>query len=185
MSVASHITRYSVMPIPPVEAHTVWFDAGAVRIGVEYRLLTDAIAAASQLEAAQGETRGETRGLDDRGVALHVCGEQDGVWRELLRFDCFVEDPHYHYVSWRDRANEMLHLDPSADGDPLAWALERIRTRLPQMLVRAGAVDVAGRVESSRLEALLPQLTQAAFQARFAHEGADARAASRAGGGGR
>ena len=33
----------------------------------------------------------------------------------------------------------MIHLDPVADGDPLAWALERLRTRLPQMLERAGA----------------------------------------------
>src|SRR3990172_2415710 len=32
-----HVTRYSVMPIPPVEAHTAWFDAGPLRIGVEYR----------------------------------------------------------------------------------------------------------------------------------------------------
>ena len=39
-------------------------------------------------------------------------------------------------------------VDPIADGDPLAWALERIRTRLPQMLARAGADDVAAAIAS-------------------------------------
>jgi len=171
-----HVTRYSVMPIPPVEAHTTWFEAGALRIGVEYRLLTDAVAAASELAPASGDERGQTTGLDDRGVSLHVCGEQDGAWRELLRFDCFVEDPHYHYVSWRAKANEMIHLDPVADGDPLAWALERLRTRLPQMLARAGAADVAARVDPAALEDALPRVTEAAYRARYPHDAAaDAR----------
>ncbi len=165
-----HVTRYSVMPIPPVEAQTAWFEAGAVRIGVEYRRLTDAVAAAAELAEASGGERGQTTGLDDRGVALHVCGEQDGEWREFLRFDCFAEDPHYHYVSWREKANEMIHLDPVADGDPLHWALERIRTRLPQMLARAGAVDVAARLDPAALEDALPRVTEAAFRARYEHD---------------
>jgi len=180
-----HITRYSVMPIPPVEAHTAWFDAGPLRIGVEYRLLTDAVAAANQLDAATGDERGQTMELDDRGVSLHVCGEQDGEWREFLRFDCFVEDPHYHYVSWRAKANEMVHLDPVADGDPLAWALERIRTRLPQMLARAGAADVAARVNHAALEDALPRVTQAAFRARYEHDAEKVLAAAVAAGGSR
>ena len=52
-----HITRYDRMPIPPVEAQTTWIDAGAVKIGVEYRLLTDAIAAADEVIAAAGATQ--------------------------------------------------------------------------------------------------------------------------------
>ena len=39
------VTHYDQMPIPPVEAHTQYFEAGAVTLGVEYRLLDDAIAA--------------------------------------------------------------------------------------------------------------------------------------------
>ncbi len=167
-----HVTRYSVMPIPPVEAHTSYFEAGGVEIGVEYRLLNDAIAAAAdaRLEAASGDERGQVTGLDDRGVALHVFATQDGERREFLRFDCFVEDPHYHYVSWRDRTNDMIHLDPVADGDPLAWALERIRTRLPQMLARAGAADVAETIDPARLEAVMPEVEALAFRVRAAKE---------------
>jgi hypothetical protein len=175
-----HITAYSVMPIPPVEANTRWFAAGALRIGVQYRLLDDAIAAAAdaRLEAATGSERGRTSGLDDRGVALHVCAEQDGEWREFLRFDCFQEDPHYHYVSHRERRNEMLHLDPIADGDALAWALERLRTRLPQMLARAGAVEVAARLDARALEEALPRIAEAAYRARYESDPAAVRAAA-------
>jgi len=176
----SHITSYSVMPIPPVAANTHWFDAGALRIGVQYRLLDDAIAAAAdaQLAAASGGERGQTTGLDDRGVALHIYAEQDGEWREFLRFDCFQEDPHYHYVSHRDRTNDMLHLDPIADGDALAWALERIRTRLPQMLARAGAADVVARIDARALEEALPRVAEAAYRARYESDAAAVRAAA-------
>src|SRR5262249_29026388 len=122
-----HITRYDQMPIPPIEPHTEYVEAGAVVFGIEYRVLTDEIAAASRLEAATGEERGQVTGLDDRGVSIHVFAKLESERTECLRFDCFVEDPHYHYIDWRKRSNEMLHLDPVADGDPLAWALERIR----------------------------------------------------------
>ena len=163
MSGPRHVTRYDVMPIPPVEAHTEWFEAGALAIGVEYRLVDEAVAAARQVEAAV---------LDDRGVSLHVVGDVDGVRREVLRFDCFVEDPHYHYVSWRAKANEVLHVDPVADGDPLAWALERLRTRLPQMLARAGAPELAAAVDAAVIAAALPRVAEAAARLRRAAEGA-------------
>ena len=68
-----------------------------------------ASAAVAQLTEAAGVSGGEAV-VDDRGVSLHVYGEQDGEWREFLRFDCFAEDPHYHYVGWREKTNEMLHL---------------------------------------------------------------------------
>jgi hypothetical protein len=164
-----HITRYDLMPIPPVEEHTELFEAGAVSFGVEYRLLDDAIAAASAVAAAAGNDAAPER-LDDRGVSLHVFAEVGGRRVEVLRFDCFEEDPHYHYVSWEARSNEMLHIDPVADGDPLAWALERIRTRLPQMLERAGAVEAAGRVDLRRVDAVLPRVAEAAFRARYHHD---------------
>jgi hypothetical protein len=164
-----HVTKYDQMPLPPVEAHTAWFEAGPIAIGVEYRLLDDAIAAAAEKQAAvgsAGSAAAAATGLDDRGVSLHVCGVEGGERLEYLRFDCFQEDPHYHYVSWRARMNHMLHLDPVAEGDPLAWALERIRTRLREMLERAGAAELAARVDPRAIEALLPKLAEAASRAR-------------------
>ena len=164
---AGHITRYDKMPIPPVEKQTRWFDVGALRIGVEYRLLTDAVAAASHTHDAAGGDSADVESFDDRGVSLHVCVRDGAGSMERVRFDCFQEDPHYHYVSWQQRSNEMLHIDPVADGDPLHWALECIRTRLPQMLERAGVKDAAACVDPALLEAVLPRVTEAAFAARF------------------
>ncbi len=175
----SGVTRYSVMPIPPVEAHTTWFDAGGVRIGVEYRLLNDAISAAADLAEASGDAPGTAEDLDDRGVSLHVCAQQDGEQREFLRFDCFQEDPHYHYVSWREHNNDMVHMDLIATGDPIAWALERVRTRLPQMLERAGAAEAARSVDTAEVERILPKVTELAYRLRFAeHDDASLEAAA-------
>ena len=167
---ASHITRYDVMPIPPVEEQTEYFEAGAIRFGVEYRLLNDAIAAASTVGPASGVDPGPSS-FDDRGVSLHVfCPGEGGESLEHLRFDCFDEDPHYHYISWKAPSNEMVHIDPIADGDPLRWALERIRTRLPQMLERAGASDGARSVDPRLIEEVLPRLAAAAYRARYQHD---------------
>ena len=51
-----HITRYDRMPIPALDSQTEYFEAGVIRIGVEYRVLTEAVAAAARvgLMAAQG-----------------------------------------------------------------------------------------------------------------------------------
>lgn len=163
-------TRYDQMPLDPVEAQMEIFDAGVISIGVEYRLLTDAIAAAAELEAAQGDTRGPQENLDDRGVSLHVFADVDGQRTEILRFDCFDEDPHYHYISWQEKWNEIAHLDPVAMGDPLPWALEAIRTRLPQMLQRAGSADIVAQLDYAALEAALPRVAEAAWRARFHHD---------------
>ena len=166
---ANPATRYSLMPIPPVEEHTSYFQAGPITIGVEYRVLNDEIV--NQHMDAQQQRIDIGDNIDDRGVSLHVFASQNNGERlEHLRFDCFDDDPHYHYVNWQGQANDIVHIDAVADGDPLAWALDRIRTRLPQMLDRAGADDVAHRVDASALEAILPQVSEAAYRARYHHD---------------
>jgi len=172
------ITHYDILPIPPVEAQTRWFDAGVLRIGVEYRLLDDTIAQAHMREVDPRGAYAQAQGIDDSGVSLHVCGRQDGEWRELLRFDCFGEDPHYHYISTPNKMNDMAHMDPIANGDPLAWALDRIRTRLPQMLERAKAGELAQRIDAAALEAVLPRVAEAAYRARYEHDDAAVRTAA-------
>ena len=166
----SHAKRYKLMPIAPIEHHTSFFEAGAVTIGVEYRLLTDDIV--NQHMDRQGEHM-DLGPLDDRGVSLHVYGQGNGGERiEHLRFDCFDEDPHYHYVDWDEGNNDIVQIDQVADGDSLAWALDRIRTRLPQMLERAGAGATAGKVDTAALEEVLPRVSEAAYRARYQHNDA-------------
>jgi hypothetical protein len=132
--------------------------------------LNDAIQASTPVDSADGNVSSKAMHFDDCGVSLHVFGEVAGQEREWLRFDCFGEDPHYHYVSWDVPANEVLHLDPIADGDPLAWSLERLRTRLPQMLVRAGAGELAQQIDPDALEGALPRIAEAAYRVRYHHD---------------
>ena len=174
------VTKYDIMPIPPVEAQCEKFEAGPVTIWVEYRLLDDAIAAAHQ---ANEGFDGKIAQIDDRGVSLHVFGEPSpgGDRVEFLRVDCFDEDPHFHYVSYANGTNEMVHIEPAAMGDPLEWAMDRIRTRLPQMLSRAGAEGLASRVDPAAVERALPRVAEAAYRARFAHDDAEIRAGAMAG----
>ena len=161
------VTHYDLMPIPPIEAQTRFFEADPIVIGVEYRLLDEEIAAASEIAAARGSDMGPGAGMDDRGVSLHVYAVEGGERLEHLRFDCFEEDPHYHYVSWKDRTNQMVHIDVTAVGDPVDWALDCIGTRLPQMLDRAGASETVKKLDLIALQTILPRVTEAAYQARF------------------
>lgn len=157
-----YIIRLEAMPLPPVEKHMEMFSAGAVTIGVEFRILTDDLIAAwgTKADSEFGE-------LNDAGVSLHVFVKAADGESERLRFDCFQEDPHYHYVSWPDKHNYQVFLDPTVVGDPLAWALGCIRARLPQMLEKAGLGNAAQLVDQKRLEEILPLVAASAYRARF------------------
>ena len=49
---------------------------------------------------------------------------------QLLRFDCFDNDPHYHYDP--DGKNDMHHLSRDEVPDPLGWSLEQFVTVSPR-----------------------------------------------------
>lgn len=169
-----HIYHAGLMPAPPVLAQTEMIEAGAVTFGVEYRVLNVAVAAANYanykpdpvLVAAYEKASGAMR---DRGVSIHVIEAGKREQAEYLRFDCFQEDPHYHYISWENKTNELLGIDSVANGDPLGFTLETLRTRLREMLLRAGgpAEALARQVDMRIVEAALPRVAEAAYRARF------------------
>ncbi|HEX9766791.1 MAG TPA: hypothetical protein VGA36_08500 [Nitriliruptorales bacterium] len=163
----------NILPIAPVEAHTVRFDAGVLTFGVEYRHLNEEISRQSLLDnQAAGLTvpdidPDEVEIDPAEGVSIHVFGTADGG--EYLRFDCFDNEPHYHYldpsIPWTNR----LSYDATANGDMLDWVLDRLRTRLPDLLRRTAAgaaladqldVDLAVKVLDD-VEALARRAAQA------------------------
>src|SRR6476646_1448501 len=97
-------------------------EAGAVAFALQYRAL-----------------------MPDQGVCIQVLGDVDGKQKELLRFDCFDQSPHYHYDP-TDR-NERLPMDKTTAGNPVGWTLKQLRTKLPEMLERAGYGEVAGKLD--------------------------------------
>jgi hypothetical protein len=81
-----------------------------------------------------------------------------GQDKELLRFDCFAVHPHYHYRNATVQKNERLELDYTAEGDPLAWTLDKITHRLPAMLIRCEAEPIARDLDQRAVEAALPKI---------------------------
>ncbi len=154
-------------PIPPVEKQTEYIAAGDVTFGVEYRLLDEAIGKANYGDGTMSDANQGREGPYDRGVAVHVFDNKGGKLTEWIKFDCFDEDPHIHYIDTSNGVNDLRGIDVVADGDPLSFALDRIKARLPQMLVEAGGADLAGRVDQSKIDEALPRVTEAAYRARF------------------
>jgi hypothetical protein len=158
-------TVYNVPPIPPDDAHTVYVDAGSVRIGVEHRLLDAAELEANYegeaMEEIQAAVAGKT--VEDNGVSLHIVGADDD--HEYLRFDMFEHEPHYHYIDKSGASQTIMEFDRVAMGEMLPWALEQLRRRLPQMLRHAGGADLAGKLDPSRVERSLAEVERLALEA--------------------
>jgi hypothetical protein len=161
-------TVYTVMPIPPEEKVTTYVPAGAITVGVEVRVVDDALVGAQFKDATpqqQAEiAANKPANLSDGGVSLHVCSSRDRT--EYVRFDCFRIEPHYHYISGSGGSQEIIKFDTVANGDMLDWAVDRITSRLPVMLRRAGATQLAHEVDAAAIEKALPQLQAACDEAR-------------------
>jgi hypothetical protein len=158
-------TVYTVPPIPPDPAHTRYVDAGAIRIGVEYRLLDEEELAANyageQMQEIEQALDGAT--VQDNGVSLHVVGTEDG--HEYLRFDLFEQEPHYHYIDRSNESQTIVDFDRVAHGTMLPWALAQIRERLEPMLERAGGAALASALDSDVIASALVEVEKLAHEA--------------------
>ena len=132
--------KYDLPPIPLDRERTTWFSAGSVTFGVEERVLDEAVVRVtfSDQQRARSAIEDVQDGAfaNDGGFSVHVC--EAGSGRELLRFDCFAETPHYHYIAV-DGGNHAIAFDADANGDMVSWVAVCLRSRLPAMLRRVGA----------------------------------------------
>ena len=166
---------YNIPPQPPDEANTRRLPAGVITFGVEYRDVDPASLAATYAEnaahLAELEEKSPEGGFFDEGVSLHVFSSEDG--HEFLRFDVFDDEPHYHYVHKPgpdgEIVNNVVDFDAVALGDMLPWAIERLRTRLPEMLSEAGGGDLVGRLDAALVGKVLDEVHAMADEARAAH----------------
>jgi len=131
--------RYDRLPIPMVTEHCIPVDAGAVQLVVESRKLTNEI-----IEDAFTGVVDAGIPFDDFGATLHVCGTADGL--EHLRFDCFENEPHYHYIDQAAVANTVVRIDELAVGDPIDFSLTCVEHHLPEMLRHCGVSGLADEV---------------------------------------
>jgi hypothetical protein len=127
--------------IDPVVENMDVVAVGPVKIGIEFRHLTnEVIIAAGNGDSITGDGEGAGLIFDDSGVSFHVFDAETDV--EYLRFDCFDDDPHYHYMV---PGKGLVHVayDSYANGDMVSWALSCLRSRLPMMLDVAEAGGLA------------------------------------------
>lgn len=136
--------RPGAAPIPPTEENTKYFDAGAVKIGLEGRLLTTEIVNVAHSKRNAPPTD-ET--FDDSGPSIHVLGAENGY--EYLRFDCFAKDPHYHFLVEGIPGVIVIWYDPIANGEMAPWACGLLRNQLPHLLRSAGGFAEADEAERS------------------------------------
>jgi|GEM_PF-593531 len=158
--------EYTVMPIAINWGHSVEVPAGPVTFVVEARNLTRE--AILENEAVQGRTDGIDHSYEvhDGGASLHVLATDNRV--EYLRFDCFDNEPHYHYIREAEQRNIVVRFDDVAEGNPLEWTVSRVRDRLPRMLEHAGAQQLADLVRASASEVAVGVDELAALLARAA-----------------
>jgi hypothetical protein len=157
----------NIPPQPRAEkSATRYFPAGAITLGLEYRRVTPQPLAATYAKDPVGlaelEEESPAGGFFDQGVTIRVCGSDDG--HEYLRFDCFDNHPHYHYIHCApeggEAVNNVVAFDAVAMGEMLPWAVERIRTRLPEMLSEAGGGHLVGELDSELVNRVLIQVVE-------------------------
>ncbi len=103
------------------------------------------------------ELRVDQRSLGaDGGPSVRVYGEADGKNIQILRFDCFRKDPHYHYDP--SGKNDQRHLDKASFPDPVAWTIEQLGGNLATLIRTAGYDSVADRVDQAAVAHVLPEV---------------------------
>jgi hypothetical protein len=94
-----------------------------------------------------GGLRFEVSFRGDLGATLRVAGKVSGEWKEMFRFDDFVDAPHYHAPADAGHIN----FDRATYGEPLEWYVTQIRDRLPEWLTRSGFAEVLPTIDMTAI----------------------------------
>lgn len=94
----------------------------------------------------------------DEGFDIRVYALVDGNPRQILRFDCFKYQPHYHY----DPLGRDEHVELAGYGmsDALLWTLKQLTYDLPEMLAQAGYAEIAAGVRLEAVRRAVAELEQ-------------------------
>jgi DNA-directed RNA polymerase subunit H (RpoH/RPB5) len=126
------------------------------------KALRDTIPAETSAMAASGlcfTVEYRNTGTGDRGPSLQVLGDVDGQRTQLLRFDCFEHEPHFHYDP--DGKNNRIFLNTTRVSDPIAWTIDYLRGNVTSLVRIAGYGGVAERLDEEALAAALPGIEKA------------------------
>lgn len=103
------------------------------------------------------ELRIDNRNIgEDGGPTVRVFGESDGKNIQLLRFDCFRKNPHYHYDP--SGKNDHRNLDKETVPDSIAWTMEQLGENLAEMINTAGYSNIAEQVDQAAVKGILSEI---------------------------
>jgi hypothetical protein len=77
------------------------------------------------------------------GATLRVLGDVEGQQTELLRFDDFIDGPHYHVPA----SGPAIQFDQERLGEPLAWYVLQLRDHLTDLITETGFAPVLADVD--------------------------------------
>jgi hypothetical protein len=150
--------RCKIVPVPPLETHTRRFDAGPIQFGVEYRSFTDEVILGNyegdeESQALVRKNHDEWGHFRDEGVSIHVFDGRTST--ELLRFDCFPQGAHYHYIYPSTGELDIVPYDSLANGDMRTWVMTTLADKLPALLEAVGATDLVHVIDMDHVRTVL------------------------------
>ncbi len=119
------------------------------------------IGSGEPIEFSLGSLRVDVRRREvgkDGGHSVGIQGDVDGESVDLVRFDLFRGDPHYHVPASDPKPK---HVDPKQSPAGRSFTLDCFRNKLPDMIREAGGGELAASLESSELAQAARTLEQA------------------------
>lgn len=92
----------------------------------------------------------------DSGPGMLVFGTVGGEKVQFLRFDMYDNGPHFHYGS--PSTGLRYNLDPLTMDDRIGWVMELLRSKLSQMITKAGFEEGLPDIDFSAISAQLPEI---------------------------
>jgi hypothetical protein len=92
-----------------------------------------------------------------QGATLRVFADVAGQRTELLRFDDFVDGPHYHVPG----AGPAIVFDRDEKGEPLAWIVAELRDDLEPLITTAGYAEILPGLDVPAVTANVDRVRQA------------------------
>jgi len=107
----------------------------------------------------------------DQGVMIAVTADINGKNTTLLRFNCFDLEKSYVYgpenqdltlagpaMLGGQARTRTFRMDPTTDGNPIAWTIRTLGTKLPKMLEKSGYPQIAKAVSLDEVNRVLPDV---------------------------
>jgi hypothetical protein len=92
-----------------------------------------------------------------QGATLRVFAEVEGQRSEVLRFDDFVDAPHYHVPA----EGPAIMFDRDEKGEPLTWIVSELRDDLGPLLTTAGYAEILASLDLPAISANADRIRQA------------------------